>query len=84
MHVALDDPRLVPDLVEFLGRARVAAKAGRSGRILLGLPTSAEERTRLELIVTGWEAMHPTAGVTFVDSKAQPRFRRRPRSPNTV
>lgn len=84
MHVALDDPRFVPDLVEFLGRARVAARAGRSGRVLLELPGTRADRTRLELIVTGWEAMHPTAGARFVDPRPGPRRPRQPRQRNAV
>lgn len=72
MHVELDDPRFVPDLMEFLGRARVAARAGKSGRVFLELPGSDEsgtDRTRLELIVTAWETMHPTAGLSVTGAR---------------
>ncbi len=77
MEVALDDPRLLPDLIDFLGRARIDAETGRSGHVFLELPRadgSGEDSLRLELIVTGWEALHPAAGVTIIGTR--PRSRR--------
>lgn len=78
MEVVLDDPRLLPDLLEFLGRACVGAEAGRSGHVLLELPRddgSGEDSLRLELIVAGWEALHPTAGVTIIGTDRRARRR---------
>jgi hypothetical protein len=72
VRMTLDDPRFLMDLLEFLSRARVAAKAGKSGSVFVELPAaddSAHARVKLKLIVTGWEAMNPGAGVAFAEQR---------------
>jgi hypothetical protein len=73
IQIRVSDPAVLPDLVEFLGRASCVA-AHRRGRTLdVELPhaTSPEQaRRELQLYLAAWRGLHPGVVAELVDAPA--------------
>ena len=71
MRVQIDDPRLSPDLLEFLERATCVADCPANGLIEVHVPTAhdpTEARTHVALFLAAWQALHPHAHPRLLDT----------------
>jgi hypothetical protein len=62
LKVTVDDPVFVLELRDFLRRATCVADRAGARSLVVELPSVADSqaaRTRLALIVAGWQALHP-------------------------
>lgn len=74
MQVRVSDPAVLPDLVEFLGRALCVAAHRRGCTLDVELPhaTSPERaRRELELYLAAWRGLHPGVAAELVDAPAR-------------
>lgn len=71
MRIRVSQPALVPDLVEFLGRAFCRTEAVHGAVLEVTLP-SVGDRTRarrdLDLYLAAWRGLHPPVETTIIDS----------------
>lgn len=75
MRVRVSQPALVPDLVEFLGRAFCRTESVRGSVLevaLPGSPDAARARRELDLYLAAWAGLHPPVEATILerDSRA--------------
>jgi hypothetical protein len=78
MQVRISNPALLPDLVEFLGRASCVAAHRRGCTLEAELPhTRGPEQARreLELYLAAWRGLHPGVVVELVEASS-PTVRR--------
>lgn len=71
MRVRIDDPRLSPDLLEFLERATCVADCPEKGLIDVDVPTAhdpTQARTHVALFLAAWQALHPHAHPRLIDT----------------
>ena len=68
MQIRISDPRLLADLIDFLGRASCVAVHTKACTIEVELPhapTAAQARRELGLYVAAWQGLHPNVIVEF-------------------
>ena len=77
MRVRVSQPALVPDLVEFLGRAFCRTESVRGSVVEVDLPRAADgahARRELDLYLAAWAGLHPPVRATILDDLAPARF----------
>lgn len=70
MRVRVSNPVMLPELVEFLGRASCVSHVPRGGSVDVDLPharSSAQARRELHLYVAAWSGLHPNVDVRVLD-----------------
>jgi hypothetical protein len=76
MRIRISHPALLPDLVEFLGRASCVAIHSRGRMLEAELPHArAPEQARRELglYLSAWRGLHPGVVVELVDPAPPPQ-----------
>ncbi|MGH3073085.1 MAG: hypothetical protein ACRDNB_12575 [Gaiellaceae bacterium] len=70
MRIRVSQPALVPDLVEFLGRALCETESVRGSVVEVALPSVDRTRARrdLDLYLAAWRGLHPPVEATIIDS----------------
>lgn len=71
MRIRVSQPALVPDLVEFLGRAFCTTQCVRGSVVDVALPTvpdGARARRDLDLYLAAWCGLHPPVQATIIDT----------------
>ena len=71
MRVRVSQPVLVPDLVEFLGRALCTTESVRGSVVdvaVQGSPDSTRARRELDLYLAAWRGLHPQVETTIIDA----------------
>jgi hypothetical protein len=61
---------MLPELVEFLGRASCVSRGSRGASVDVDLPharTSAQARRELRLYLAAWSGLHPNVDVRMLD-----------------
>ena len=69
MRIKLSDPALVSELLDYLARRELAAKAVGANEVVVALPDRISARNaelEVELSLRIWQAMHSNAKVTRV------------------
>lgn len=70
MKIRISQPALVPDLVDFLGRALCRTDSVRGSVVEVTLPNvadAARARRELDLYLAAWRGLHPRVEVRIVD-----------------
>ena len=70
MRIRVSQPALVPDLVEFLGRALCTTQSVRGSVLEVALPSvtdGARARRDLDLYLAAWCGLHPPVEATIID-----------------
>ncbi len=70
MRVRISNPMMLPELVEFLGRASCVSGWTRGASVDVELPharTSAQARRELRLYLAAWSGLHPNVEVRMLD-----------------
>jgi len=70
LRVSVSNPVMLPELVEFLGRASCVSRVPRGASVDVDLPharTSAQARRELRLYVAAWSGLHPNVDVRVLD-----------------
>lgn len=70
MRIRVSRPALVPDLVEFLGRARCTTVSVRGAVVDVAVPGTGDAvraRRELDLYLAAWRALHPPVEATIID-----------------
>ncbi len=78
MRIGVSQPALVPDLVEFLGRAFCRTECVRGSVLevaLPGVPDRDRARRELDLYLAAWTGLHPPVEATILDADRRPRHR---------
>ena len=73
MRIRISQPALVPDLVDFLGRAFCRTESVRGSVLDVALPSvgdAARARRDLDLYLAAWRGLHPPVEVTILDAEA--------------
>ena len=75
MRIRISQPALVPDLVEFLGRAFCRTESVRGSVVEVALPgisDAVRARRELDLYLAAWAGLHPPVEATILelDSRA--------------
>ena len=71
MRIRVSQPALVPDLVEFLGRAFCTTESVRGSVLEVVVPSAADgarARRELDLYVAAWRGLHPSVDATILDN----------------
>jgi hypothetical protein len=71
MRIWVSQPALVPDLVEFLGRAFCRAESVRGSVVDVAVPRAADDvkaRRELDLYLAAWRGLHPPVEATILDA----------------
>ena len=71
MRIRVSQPALVPDLVEFLGRALCTTESVRGSVVDVELPSvtdGARARRELDLYIAAWRGLHPPVDATIIDT----------------
>ena len=75
MRIRVSQPALVPDLVEFLGRAFCRTESVRGSVVEVALPgvsDRARARRELDLYLAAWRGLHPPVEATIIDPDQAP------------
>jgi hypothetical protein len=70
VRIRVSQPALVPDLVEFLGRASCTTESVRGSVVEVVLPNVADRaraRRDLDLYLAAWRGLHPPVEATIID-----------------
>jgi hypothetical protein len=70
VRVRVSQPALVPDLVEFLGRALCRTESVRGSVLDVVVPRAADgvrARLELDLYLAAWRGLHPPVEATIID-----------------
>jgi hypothetical protein len=70
MRIRVSQPALVPDLVEFLGRAFCTTESVRGSVVDVVLPSVADHaraRRDLDLYIAAWRGLHPPVEAIILD-----------------
>jgi hypothetical protein len=68
MRIRVSQPALVPDLVEFLGRALCRTESVHGSVLEVALPTDGPRaRRELDLYLAAWRGLHPPVEATIID-----------------
>jgi hypothetical protein len=70
LRIRVSQPALVPDLVEFLGRAFCTTESVRGSVLEVALPSAADgarARRELDLYLAAWRGLHPPVEATILD-----------------
>jgi hypothetical protein len=70
MRIRVSQPALVPDLVEFLGRASCETESVRGATLEVALPCVPDirrARRDLNLYLAAWRGLHPPVEATIID-----------------
>src|SRR5215207_8205696 len=70
VRIRVSQPALVPDLVEFLGRAFCTTQSVRGSIVEVVLPSvadGAKARRDLDLYLAAWRGLHPPVEATVID-----------------
>jgi hypothetical protein len=73
MRIRISQPALVPDLVEFLGRASCTTESVRGSVVEVALPNVSDgvrARRDLDLYLAAWRGLHPPVVATILDDQA--------------
>ena len=70
MRIRVSQPALVPDLVEFLGRALCTTQSVHGSVVEVALPSADGARARrdLDLYLAAWRGLHPPVETTIIDA----------------
>lgn len=71
MKIRVSQPALVPDLVEFLGRALCETESVRGSVVEVALPSvpdTTRARRELDLYLAAWRGLHPPVEATIIDA----------------
>lgn len=71
MRIRVSQPALVPDLVEFLGRALCRTEWVRGSLVEVALPSvhdGVRARRELDLYLAAWRGLHPPVEATIVEA----------------
>ena len=69
LRIRVSQPALVPDLVEFLGRAFCTTESVRGSVLAVVLPGATDgARRELDLYLAAWRGLHPPVEATILDS----------------
>jgi hypothetical protein len=71
VRIRVSQPALVPDLVEFLGRALCRTDAVHGSVVEVALPSvpdGARARRDLDLYLAAWRGLHPPVEATIIDA----------------
>jgi hypothetical protein len=71
VRIRVSQPALVPDLVEFLGRAFCTTESVRGSVVDVVLPSVADGATArrdLDLYLAAWRGLHPPVEATIIDA----------------
>jgi hypothetical protein len=71
VRIRVSQPALVPDLVEFLGRAFCTTESVHGSVLEVALPSAvdgARARRELDLYVAAWRGLHPSVDATILDN----------------
>ena len=70
VRIRVSQPALVPDLVEFLGRALCTTESVRGSVVEVALPNAdgARARRELDLYLAAWRGLHPPVEATILDT----------------
>lgn len=75
MRIRVSQPALVPDLVEFLGRAFCRTESVRGSVVEVVVPRAADgvrARRELDLYLAAWRGLHPPVEATIIDGDGRP------------
>jgi hypothetical protein len=75
VRIRVSQPALVPDLVEFLGRALCTTQSVHGSVVEVALPSVADgarARRDLDLYLAAWRGLHPPVEATIIDSDQAP------------
>ena len=75
VRIRVSQPALVPDLVEFLGRAFCTTESVRGSVLEVALPRVADgacARRDLDLYLAAWRGLHPPVEATIIDADQVP------------
>ena len=70
MRIRVSQPALVPDLVEFLGRALCRTESVNGSVLEVALPSVADRtraRRELDLYLAAWRGLHPPVETTIIE-----------------
>lgn len=70
VRIRVSNPVMVPELVEFLGRASCVSGPTRGASLDVELPharSSAQARRELRLYLAAWSGLHPNVDVRMLD-----------------
>lgn len=70
MRIRVSQPALVPDLVEFLGRAFCITESVRGAVLDVALPSAPDgvrARRELDLYLAAWRGLHPPVEATIIE-----------------
>lgn len=73
MRIRVSQPALVPDLVEFLGRALCTTQSVRGSVVDVAVPCAADgatARRELDLYLAAWRGLHPPVETTIIDAES--------------
>jgi hypothetical protein len=69
MRIRVSQPALVPDLIEFLGRALCTTVAVHGSVVEVSVPADqARARRDLDLYLAAWRGLHPPVETTIIDA----------------
>jgi hypothetical protein len=74
MRIHVSQPALVPDLIEFLGRALCTTTAVHGSVVEVSMPSvtdRARARRDLDLYLAAWRGLHPPVEATIIDAPDQ-------------
>ena len=72
MRIRVSQPALVPDLVEFLGRALCTTQSVRGSVVEVAVPGAgdgARARRELDLYLAAWRGLNPPVETTIIDAE---------------
>lgn len=75
MRIRVSQPALVPDLVDFLGRALCRTESVRGSVLEVALPDMSDAvraRRELDLYLAAWRGLHPPVEATILDGETHP------------
>ena len=75
MRIRVSQPALVPDLIEFLGRALCTTVAVHGSVVEVSVPAVADQaraRRDLDLYLAAWRGLHPPVEATIIDADQAP------------
>ena len=75
MRIRVSQPALVPDLIEFLGRALCTTVAVHGSMVEVLVPAVSDQaraRRDLDLSLAAWRGLHPPVEATIIDSDQAP------------
>jgi hypothetical protein len=71
VRIRVSQPALVPDLVEFLGRAFCRTESVHGSVVEVALPSAADgarARRELDLYLAAWRGLHPPVEARIIDA----------------